>query len=333
MQMDFHYSVIKILASKAGFNAQQAQIIAYASQYVDDATLHKPIPITAPPHFLQGHPRYNATKQLFDPICTAHKGLGMIQGLRPIAQKKVYVCFHFIPQRALPITNPLHYITTPGNAVQNSLAHRLVQKAIQATHQDPDQRLVQLGIALHSYADTWAHQGFCGIRSTFNDIKGLQYKNKNTWRSAFYGYLPDIGHAEATHWPDTMHAQWKYSYQKAIPNVLGASSSYSIPTIRQNSKVFIQAAQQIFLLLCQAAGNPHALTIWEQIELPLLRCMEYNSHYDSALRQYIFAKYFPGIPLAYNPNYWKEQALSQNSVLWYYFHLQAYEQRLLIFQN
>jgi len=39
MKKDFHYSVIKILSEKAGFEAEDAQIIAHASQYVDDATM------------------------------------------------------------------------------------------------------------------------------------------------------------------------------------------------------------------------------------------------------------------------------------------------------
>ena len=38
MQIDFHHGVIYLLSRIAGFNAEQSSKIAYASQYVDDAT-------------------------------------------------------------------------------------------------------------------------------------------------------------------------------------------------------------------------------------------------------------------------------------------------------
>lgn len=49
MQIDFHYCCIKCLASKAGFEDKDAQVIAYASQYTDDATNHKGITIEGVP--------------------------------------------------------------------------------------------------------------------------------------------------------------------------------------------------------------------------------------------------------------------------------------------
>jgi len=41
MQTDFHYCAVKFLAHMAGFDEAEAETIAYASQYVDDATEHK----------------------------------------------------------------------------------------------------------------------------------------------------------------------------------------------------------------------------------------------------------------------------------------------------
>ena len=43
MQIDFHYCTIRVLAEKAGFSHEEAQTIAIASQYIDDATLYRPI--------------------------------------------------------------------------------------------------------------------------------------------------------------------------------------------------------------------------------------------------------------------------------------------------
>ena len=38
MQIDFHHTVTYVVARLAGFKASEAQTIAYAAQYVDDAT-------------------------------------------------------------------------------------------------------------------------------------------------------------------------------------------------------------------------------------------------------------------------------------------------------
>ena len=38
MQIDFHHGVTYLLSRIAGFTAEEANIIAYSSAYVDDAT-------------------------------------------------------------------------------------------------------------------------------------------------------------------------------------------------------------------------------------------------------------------------------------------------------
>jgi len=45
MQEDVHYYLIKVLAQEAGFSPDDAQIVAYASQYADDAVEHQPLRI------------------------------------------------------------------------------------------------------------------------------------------------------------------------------------------------------------------------------------------------------------------------------------------------
>lgn len=45
MQKDFHYCLIKVLTQKSGFSEEDAQTIAYASQYTDDAVEHLPIQV------------------------------------------------------------------------------------------------------------------------------------------------------------------------------------------------------------------------------------------------------------------------------------------------
>ena len=59
MKKDFHYYCIGVLAKATGFKEDDALTIAYASQYVDDATESEPIRVG---------------EMLFDPVRTAHFG-------------------------------------------------------------------------------------------------------------------------------------------------------------------------------------------------------------------------------------------------------------------
>jgi hypothetical protein len=60
-----------VLAEKAGFPPHLAQTIAYASQYTDDSTEFGKMTIRNIPDDFD-YPRWDAAKNQFDPICTAH---------------------------------------------------------------------------------------------------------------------------------------------------------------------------------------------------------------------------------------------------------------------
>lgn len=84
MQSDFHYCAIRTLAELAGFPSDEAQLMAYASQYTDDATEHKGIRINHVPTEVAGEiARLDMTKNgRFEPVCTAHK----CSVARPVSQ-------------------------------------------------------------------------------------------------------------------------------------------------------------------------------------------------------------------------------------------------------
>ena len=115
MQKDFHYYCIGILARGAGFNSKDAITIAYASQYVDDATESKPITLTN---------KDSGFKLRFDPTRTAYFGLKASDWS---IHKRVYVPFHFIPPypfdytRALAYLKPYKYVTEPGSSFATML--------------------------------------------------------------------------------------------------------------------------------------------------------------------------------------------------------------------
>jgi len=62
MQIDFHHAVTYVLSRYAGFNSEDANKIAYSSQYVDDAVCSEVV------RFTNG--------ALYKPLASAHKQLG-----------------------------------------------------------------------------------------------------------------------------------------------------------------------------------------------------------------------------------------------------------------
>jgi len=325
MKKDFHYSVVKILAVKAGFQEDDAQTIAYASQYVDDATTHKPVNITNPLNFILEHPRYDKKKRVFDPICTAHKFFGFVTGLLEKVQKEVYVSFHFIPEKnfneiSLPIKDK-NYVTKENGTLANELMKKAVDELINTSSSKRTQKLIKLGISLHSYADTWSHQGFSGIHSPFNNIKNLESKKDGKWKSANYGYRPDIGHAEADEYPDMANLEWKYEYD-------GTNNITNAKTERNNSEIFMDASKHIFEYLCQANKKSSIKEAWNEFKDDLDDCLK-SINDDSILNINIFngKEKFRNISLSYNENRWKNKALNQQNEKWFYFHIEAYNQR------
>ena len=236
MQLDFHYYAIHKLARLAGYTPKAAELIAYASQYVDDATESEPIQIG---------PDY-----VFDPVRTAHIGL---EAFSWDVQRKVYMPFHFLPPRTRVGSRWFSYVTrratTPG---QGEIADGLALDI--ASDQNTRERLIRLGVALHSIADTFSHCGFSGRQHAENEVGELHFRvfsdepdamrwEKKPWKQlAARVAVPQIGHAEAFHAPDQTHLAWGYvnSRGKAV--------------VRENWMTSLEAAEHVYLVLRQALG-------------------------------------------------------------------------------
>lgn len=349
MENDFHYNTVKILSKKAGFNDDDAQIIAYASQFVDDSIAHKPLNITdIPDGLLNDYPasRYNGA--IFDPVCTAHRGLQFLSAREKDSQRKVYIPFHFIPSDEYERTVPYNYRVTPNGR----LARQLVNKAVLELRQvDGDgsriRKLVKLGIALHSYADTWAHQGFSG-RYSHNDnnieridiLKGEENLKSYLIRKAgLYNVISDIGHGEALDFPDKSHLSWKYEH-----------NSTKIEVVRNNSSIYMDAANAIYIALCMASGKNGN---WKDFAGKLNECFSLSTDSVDDKRQ-LYRKLFPDTKFEYSEMTWRRESLNGHSLefsnfdandynncsyayngdpKWFYFHIEAFRQREFILSN
>jgi len=302
MDIHFHYAAIKALASHAGFSRTECQTIAYASQYVDDATAYKPLALDKDP----GVDGIRFEDKVFDPICTAHKDLDYMRSVfRRRAHLLVYVCFHFVPSlRGATDAPGFRRVSKNG-----SLARRLVREAVAgvkhaSAKEERTMALIRLGIALHSFADTWSHQGFSGYRDNDNnDISNLQIRKRGGhWRdvdlvSELMSYaMPNIGHAETGELPDLCPVTWRCRPRKRTANN------------QKNAVAFLDAAKEILGLLSSATGEGDT---WSAIKPKLSKCFNnvpLTKGFENGDMR-IWRQEFPGLGFSYDEKEWFEKAL------------------------
>jgi len=187
MEKDFHYFLIYSLARMTAYD--KADIIAYASQFVDDNN--------------EGWFSIDGEEEAFPEKIPANGGNYypiMTQSLSPkslntYVQKYVYVPFHFLPgDNSLKINGGSNPLSTTPNSKN---AQALLSAALKSNEPLSPYRI---GIALHTFADTWSHQNFSGIQESWNSIY--------PWYNVFKSLAPNIGHAEAGHAPDVISDRW-----------------------------------------------------------------------------------------------------------------------------
>ncbi len=179
MDIEFHYYITLIVALRAGFKPEEAYLLSYSSQYVDDNTRSFIIsPDTAD--------EYNNYKSQTIDITKPEKNL-----------MRIYPIFHFMPGNKDEIESSsasrkdgkFHILNTIPD---NSNARTVLKEALK------NHDLYRIGIATHMYSDTFAHQNFVGYYESFNGMKGILEK-----------VIPDVGHADAQHSPDLPGLIWE----------------------------------------------------------------------------------------------------------------------------
>ncbi|MDR0921782.1 MAG: hypothetical protein LBM95_05310 [Lactobacillales bacterium] len=158
MKIDFHYYATNLAARLAGFSNEEAYIIAYSSQFVDDLT-EKLVPDSP---IITNYTTLHVTHMSVMEDWSENNW----QKLR-----EVYQVFHFVPG------NEIYEITYQGakqyltwkfqeeNEEQlkeltlpsSPLVKEIVTSAVTSRN------LYRIGLAAHAYADSFAHQGFAGV--------------------------------------------------------------------------------------------------------------------------------------------------------------------------
>jgi hypothetical protein len=255
MQIDFHHGTTYVVARYAGFNHAEAEIIAYCSQYVDDATN-------------SGVLRFD-NGAMYRYSSSSHKTLDY-RDFNELSNHQIWIPFHFLPANgqqpagANPDGNFIEkLICRPNSPVAEDMLRECVND------RNKSYSLHRLGITMHVYADTWAHQGFAGVTHDVNDIHALDEqgnedesflaRKKNFFKKGivenifnqvtgkFIGDVKPLGHGAALSQPDKPFLKWSYHDHN---NQL---------VKRDNTKIFLEAADR----LCQAMqryqlGDPDA---------------------------------------------------------------------------
>lgn len=199
MQIDFHFHAIYALARCAGFAANHAHTVAYASQHTDDA--------------IHDHALEFKNGGRFQQVLSAHRLLHP-RAISRATCYQIWIPFHFLPGNS-GVAFHERMVCRPGSMVMQKLQDDLLRSA-----QKP-YLLHRLGIALHVLADTWSHQNFLGLlNEEFNDALKLKVKNetraslKNTLEQLKTEVLeycaPTLGHAQAGTLPDEPWREWQY---------------------------------------------------------------------------------------------------------------------------
>ncbi len=184
MEKDFHYHFTYAAAKLT--EIMFPEIVAYACQFVDDNNEGQ---FSIGGNDASFPEKLKAGGGYYYPVMTQSLSP---KSLDPYVQKYVYVPFHFLPgDNSVVIDtkkNPLCTTPNSGNA------KIILESALKSG--DP----YRIGIALHTFADTWSHQNFTGLREEWNAIY--------PWYDVFKSLVPNIGHAEAGHSPDVISEKW-----------------------------------------------------------------------------------------------------------------------------
>jgi len=288
MQEDFHFYTTYVLCRCNGLNHDKARTIAYSSQQVDDAKY--------------GHELEFKEGGRFQQQMTAHEYVHPnILNLR--TQYEIYGTFHFIPGNRQDKQKPSGSVPFRHRMLctANSEVSQKVFEHVYRQKKEPD-FLHSLGIALHAYADTWAHQDFSALfkfekgnkmndadhvkvwdktaqcfvpyepgETTFDQVCGRMQRFKNYLLNK--AELMKMGHCQVYTLPDEPYRKWKYYHRYFYQHLE-----------RDNVETYLEASKAIYGQLKELFSKPelehHATeptVAWNDIKGPLQECFSYES--------------------------------------------------------
>jgi len=277
MDINFHYFTVKTLARYAGFPESEAQRIAEFSEYIDDFNWITCLDCKNIPPFIKDDPDCDlymgsilTLNFNFNPAMTGFSSyIDLLFLTAKRTQRFTVSPFHFIPRRVDSISD--HSRTTPAIVGDGSLISDMLTKARNSLQNETEDRMIclkRIGMYLHTFADTYAHQLFSGYRSWANDVEisnvidngakkditnaVMQSVRERNKQGAENGIIPMIGHALAGHTPDLTNVSFTMKYKRDEND-----NERSLVHTRSNTSEFLIAARNIlnYLRSCRGEGN------------------------------------------------------------------------------
>jgi hypothetical protein len=257
MNINYHYHVIKTLALKAEIAPETAEMIAFYSQMIDDfdvtTVFSRSINIkqVPPEFFLQNRlaSRNSDGTYTFYPVTTK---IGTVTAMVKSTELMTLVPFHFITTRKVKeLRRQKKNLFRCVKASELNGDELINQLLSDVNHVIKDKRdVINMGIFLHTYADTYAHQGFSGFwgYENYSLIKSTTCNMKRKKKLFFYN-LPAVGHANVGHLPDV--AMEQFTYTRLAKGVTKLTETIT----RDNIKDYEICSRRIFNLLCSINGQ------------------------------------------------------------------------------
>ncbi|WP_419778511.1 DUF6765 family protein [Maridesulfovibrio sp.] len=253
-----------------GITQDRAQVIASASQFVDDNAAKKSV------EFKDGGALHSRP--------TAHHAIH-IKNIDKEDQRLVWVPFHFLPgNEGTGLTERL--ICRKNSSIAIAMKNNHLTKFEEEFGDE------LMGIAAHVYADTFSHYGFSGISSRWNKIENdsIEFdKDRHARKTIDYiekrqaefkakyaeesGIMENIiswfaetfsgalGHGAACTFPDRPFLRWRFIYEE----------SEQASGWRNNSETFLEACEKLHEMFCQYAKLKSGVTDRTAIDFSTIR--------------------------------------------------------------
>lgn len=220
MDYELHYYVNFLIALHAGFSKQSAYRIAYSAQYVDDNVYQYSISCPAQPcvqhsQYSEQVPQqapYNVNNcdSVYSNTITQCSIIAQIFHSALDMQRMMCLLqtFHFLPgsyeEQITQKSRRTDKQINIANTIAGSKNAYIILRTALKTHNP-----YLIGIASHTFLDTWAHQNFTGTFNHFNCINTAFHTPYNTDIDSL---IPKIGHIDSLNLPDMVSKVW-YDYR------------------------------------------------------------------------------------------------------------------------
>ena len=301
------------MAHTAGFDEEDAQTIAYYSQQVDDFVKCSPMRVRQEPPTFFTEKGY-AWKSLDGTwqIVPHPTGIDVLQSVWDRYRHTTLAAFHFIPPQPLseieakPDFTRADYRCVRADDERAVLINRIMEEAVAAVQEDKcEKSLMQLGMALHTYADTYAHCGYSGLEGWENRAVIKKAYNQQTGNEEVpeperrvFEMVPHIGHGNSGHVPDVCTYLIDVAMQKDETD-----NALTLHIVRDNLKEFLVCSKAIFEYLCRAVQTDAGEKIvWDEFEQQLARAMQMPTIDETSKVKLTahWTKVFPDISYTYD---------------------------------